>query len=184
MKKSSKKTKKLKRIIAVLGTLLFLWSGFLITFFVISYQKSHRVLSETIDMADEVVAKAYVWLSEIEGNSLTYEETKEIFGEISLECTLTPKKRKNLYDRTLVEGSYESCASLATVGFEKAYKTVVQNRLILEGFEGEVTETLVEELMMSSYQISVSDYLKNYGPILMPSKEEVVTKYEGEVLHE
>ena len=90
-------------------------------------------------------------------------------------------KEKGVYMRVIADGAYEYCASQAQTGFEKAYRMTVMKRLSASGFEGEINEALVENLMRESYEVSVSEYLKGQDISVIPSLEELKERYEGEV---
>jgi len=143
-----------------------------------------KAVYEYVPMTEEASAKVYVWLSQIDGTELTYDEVKNCIGDFNLELVKTPTKEKGLYNRKLADGAYEYCLNQAQTGFEKAYKLSVMKRLKSSGYEGTITEQLVEELMMEAYEVSVADYLKGCNVDIFPSQQEIISRYEGEVRNE
>lgn len=177
MKKRSVLTPILLGIVIVMSVaiVLFLYG---------QYKASKEPVYKYVSMSDEAAARAFVWLNEIEDNELTFEQVKECMGDFNLELVLVPTEEKGVYTRSLAEGAYDYVYSQSKVGFEKAYKIVVKNRLQAAGFEGECTDETVEELMQKTYGVSVEEYLEGCDVKLIPTREELEEEYSGEVTNE
>lgn len=148
------------------------------------YKASRKPVYEYVSMTDAASAKAYVWLTQIENTSLTYDEVAECMGDFNLEIVKQPMKKKNTYEVKLADGAYEYCQVQAQAGLEKAYKLSVKRRLVAAGCEEECTDELIESLMMEAYGVSVSDYLSGCDIKVFPTLEEIKSEYEGEVSYE
>lgn len=139
---------------------------------------------EYVSLSEEAAARAYVWLSKIEDNEVDFDEVKGCMGDFNLELVMMPTEEKGIYHRNLADGSYEYAASQAKIGMEKAYKMVVRNRLLAAGFEGECTDEEIENLMQKTFGVSVEEYLDSREIELLPTEEELIEKYAGEVSNE
>lgn len=124
-------------------------------------------------MTEEATARAYVWLSKIEDTDISYEDVKACMGDFNIEIVKTPSKVKGEYTYSLADGAYEYCMNQATVGLEKAYKKAVCGRISHVGYEGELSDELVESLMQDTFGMSVAEYLKQCEITLLPKAEEI-----------
>lgn len=148
------------------------------------YRLSKEPKYEYVSLSEEAAARAYVWINKIEDNGVDFDEVKECMGEFNLELVLMPTEEKGVYQRNLADGSYEYAVSQAKVGMEKAYRIAVKNRLMAAGFEGECTDEYVENLMQKTFGVGVSDYLEGCEIELLPTEDELIEKYAGEVSNE
>ena len=182
-----RRRKKKKRGGAVTAVLFILCVALMIIvgmLMVVRYKESKTPVYEYVSVTDEAAAKAYVWLSQIENTDITYDEVKSCMGDFNLELIKTPTNKKGVYSRKLADGTYEYCEGQAKAGFEKAYRLAVMKRLRNSGYEGEITEALVDELMIEAYEVSVSEYLRGCNVSVFPSAQEISSRYEGEVSNE
>lgn len=161
----------------VLTIVFMIISGLL---FAARYKESKKPVYEYVSMVDEASAKAFVWLSQIDDNGLTYEDVKACMGEFNLEIVKTPAKDKGVYDVQIVDGSYDYCVAQAETGLEKAYKMAVCKRLLTSGYEGEISDETVETLMKEAYEVSVSDYIREQNITLIPEYDELSAKIIAE----
>lgn len=152
---------------------------------IIKYNDKKKPVFTEISLSEEITAKGYVWLSQIEGMDLSYDELREIMGDIYLSAELKKGETKGMRYQEITEGSYSKCVNQAYEGMKKAYCTVVGDRLTEEGYEGQVDEAVVNSLMEEAYGVSVDEYLKGCEDLeLIPSEEELKEKYNKEVEYE
>lgn len=137
-----------------------------------------------VELTEEVTAKAYVWLAQIQNMPFTYEQLRELFGEVNLEITQTPTENKGVYENWIAEGSYERCVQQVNKSFLEIYRQVLSGRLQEAGYTGEVTEDALNQMMLEAYNLEVETYLEEYGPEILPSMEECAKRYAGEVTYE
>lgn len=180
-KKKKKRGGVVTAVLFILCIALLVIIGMLVA---VRYKEAKQPVYEYISMTDEAAAKAYVWISQIENTDITYDDVKSCMGEFNLELVKTPAKKKGVYNRKLADGTYDYCESQARIGFEKAYRLAVMKRLRNSGYEGDINEELVDELMMEAYEVSVSDYLRGREVAVFPSLQEISSRYEGEVSNE
>ncbi len=134
---------------------------------------NRKPIYEERSMSSEISAKVYVWLAQIENTQLTYDEVKECIGECSV-VVIKTKKGRDEFEYKLEEGTYDECARMAFEGLERAYKLAVTKRLQASGYEGEITDTLVDELMKDSYGVSVREYLEEQNVALLPDESQII----------
>jgi len=132
-------------------------------------------------MSEEASARAYIWLNQIEDMPLSYTEIKEMMGDIQLELVLTPTEEKGKYMQALSDNTFAVCQKKAKDGLEKAYREVARHRLLAAGYEGEISDDMLDSLMREAYGISVAEYLSYCNVQLMPALEELTGMYSGEV---
>lgn len=170
-------------IVLLLFVILIL-SGFLVFTALKQYKVSKEPIHDYVSMTEEASARAFVWLSNIEDTELTYEEVKECMGDFNLEIVKTPADKKGVYTMSLADNAYGYCLSQAKTGLERAYRLSVCKRITSTGYEGTVNDELVESLMQETFGMSVSDYISQCEIVLLPSEEELISKYSGEVSDE
>lgn len=135
-------------------------------------------------VSEEAAARAYVWLNQIEDMHLSYGDVRKMMGDIRLELILTPGREDGMYMQTLAEGTLADCESRAQNGLERAYREVVRHRLADAGYEGEISDAMLDDLMREAYGVSVSEYLASCQVQLLPTTEELTEMYIGEVANE
>ena len=145
---------------------------------------SFRPYTVSVSMGEEAAAKALIWLSEVEGNTLGYEDVRELMGDLYVEVNMTPTEVRGVYSQSLDEDSYDACSLMAKEGLKKAFCQVTLDLLVAEGYEGEPDEVLVEQLMQDTFGVSVEEYLDSCGVELIPSFENLSEKYSQEVSNE
>lgn len=150
----------------------------------LQYKKSKEPSWEYVSMTEEASARAFVWLNKIDYMELSYEDVVSIMGQFNLEIIKTPTKEKGVYTYALADNAYEYCQNQAQVGFERAYKQVIKNRIEKTGYEGEISDETVERLMLETFGMTVSDYLKQCDVKLLPAEDEINEKYLKEVTDE
>lgn len=138
----------------------------------------------SVSMSEEASARAYIWLNEIDDMPLSYTDIKGMMGDIQLKLVLTPTGEKGKYMQTLAEGTFGDCEGRARAGLEKAYREVLKHRFLAAGYEGEMSETLADDMMREAYGISISEYLESCEVQLLPTLEELTGMYSGEAAYE
>lgn len=135
-------------------------------------------------LTEEITAKTYVWLNEIDDMELSYEDIRDTFGEIKIEIVLKKAKGKGMYIQSLNEESYNAAVEQIKAGINKLFKQVIVEKIRSEGFEGEISESLLESIMTESYKMTISEYIDNYASDIIPDKNTLINKYSGEVAYE
>lgn len=182
--KKLRKKNKSKNIWIVILVLIILFLIGAICFSYARYYKKNYIdpSYQYISMTEEASARAFVWLSKIEDTGLSYEDVKNCMGSFNLEIIKKPAKVKGEYTYEMAEGSYEYCTGQAKAGFEKAYYEAVKRRIIDSGYEGTVTDELVDRLMTDTFGMSVEQYIGECNVSILPEKSEIDEEYILSVL--
>ena len=177
--------RKRRRRISVITPVLFFIVIALLVFIGLmilkQYKDSKEPVFEYVSMTEEVSARALVWLNEIDDINLSFDDVKECMGNLNIEIKYSPTETKGIYTQEIVPGCYEQCESGAKAGLEKAYKLAVMNRLQLAGYSEPCTDETVENLMKSTFGLSVSEYISQCDISILPTEDELKAKYSGEV---
>lgn len=169
----------------LLGFMLFFIFVSVICAMIIKYQENQKPVFNDISITEEITAKSFVWLNQINDFDLSYEQVRNIMGDISLTVELKPCKTKGKRQQEITEGSYQKCYNAAYDGITAAYKQAVAARLSKEGYEGQADPEMVESLMQETYGLSVQDYLKGCEDlVIIPSENQLLDKYNVEVDYE
>jgi len=188
MKKTRKKSKTKKYgsgILLFLIVIIFIALAVTLGYMLLSeYNRKKQPIYEYVSMSEEAAARAYVWLNQIEDMPLSYAEIKEMMRDIQLTLVLTPTGEKGKYTRELAEDSFVFCQKQAGIGLEKAYREVARYRLLAAGYEGEISDDMLDDMMREAYGVSVSEYLSFCDVQLMSTLEELTEMYSGEVTNE
>jgi len=168
-----------------LAIMLFFICIGIIALMVIKYKENMQPVYDEISLSEEVSAKAYVWLNQIDDMNISYEDLRQAIGDINLTVELTPSGKKGIKNQQIVDGAYEQCLEKAYSGLANAYWQVVASRLTESGYDKPINQNTVEKLMKDTYGLSIVDYLKACEDLsLLPSKEDAMTKYNQEVTDE
>lgn len=148
------------------------------------YKDSKRVQYRTVSLSDGVAARYYEFISEIDGNGITYDDCLAAAGEINLELVLSSTKNKGKLNQEIIEESYKNAKENSKTGLYKIYKQVIKNKIQQEGYEGDVTDEMIEKLMQESFNMSVEEYINNQNIKLIDEYEALKEKYNVEVAYE
>ena len=169
-----RKNRRKSIFIVILILIIAILIGCFGIFAIKEYKASKEPSFEYVSMTEEASARALVWLSQIDDIDLSYDDVENCMGSFNLEVVKTPTEEKGVYTISLADNSYEYCQSQAQTGFEKAYKSAVKSRIIASGYEGNVSDETIEDLMMQTFGMSVSEYLKQCNVKLLPAKDELL----------
>lgn len=138
---------------------------------------------QTVSVTEEVTARAYVWLQQIEDTELSYPEVRETIGDLEIQLE---KDQKNPGDsaEALVLSSYEEAKQKAMQGMEKLFCRVLTERLQKSGYEGSCEPAELDRMMQDAYGVTVSEYIRQCEIPLLPTTEELQKRLEQEVAHE
>lgn len=148
------------------------------------YKESRKVQHRTISLSEGVAARYYEFASEIDGNGLTYDDCLKVAGDINIELLITKADEKGKLKQEIVEESYNSARESAKNGLYAIYKKVIKNKISNEGYEGNITDEMVEKLMQENFNMSVEQYVSNQNIKLIDDYETMKQKYNVEVENE
>lgn len=169
----------------ILAVMLFFICVAVICLIILKARDNKKPIFKEISITEEVTAKAYVWLNQIEDIDISYEEVRGIMGDISITVELKPSENKGMKLQEITDGSYQKCYDAAYNGMAEAYNRVVSKRLLDSGYEGELSANIVDSLMKEAYGLSVMDYLKQCEDLtIIPSEDELKQRFNVEVEYE
>lgn len=182
---NSKRRRRTALTPVILAVMLFFIFVSVICLMVLKARENRKPIFKEISLTEEITAKGYVWLSQIDGMDLSYEEVRDIMGAICVTVELKPSENKGMKLQEITEGSYAKCYEAAYDGMLEAYNRVVCKRLKDSKFEGEASADTVDSLMKEVYGLSTIDYLKQCEDLqLIPSEEALKNRFNVEVEYE
>ncbi len=140
-----------------------------------------------LDMTQQAAVTALDWLQEIEGVSVSLEEMESSMQGLTIEVSLTMEQTERLagtFQCGMRADSYEACRQAAYEAFAESFRTLLGERLRMAGYAGSTDQEAVEALVAGEFGVSTVSYLMEYGPVLLPSMEELQGQYEGSGTYE
>ena len=140
-----------------------------------------------IAMTQQAAVTALDWLQEIEGVSVSLEEMESSMQGLTIEVSLTMEQTERLagtFQCGMRADSYEACRQAAYEAFAESFRTLLGERLRMAGYAGSTDQEAVEALVAGEFGVSTVSYLMEYGPVLLPSMEELQGQYEGSGTYE
>ncbi len=128
-----------------------------------------------IDLTDRVLAEAESWLSSAEGGDQV--SVRERLGEIRVGVILTVSADGS-WSQIVDADSYAAAAESAYSALSDGLRELLLLRIAAAGREAGSTEE-AERLIADTIGMSTEEYLRLYGPELLPSEEELRTMYDG-----
>jgi len=182
-KRKRKKRRRISFIPAIICIVLMLG---IIVFF--SYYKKLQTLksfdgnyTREIDITDSVITSAAIWLSDIEGISLSKDwllsNTEPIV--LSVNLTLTPSATgQGEYLIELNRDSYDKCVSQSYTLVSNCLKEVIANRLISAGYSDDLEKEEIDALILQICGMSLEEYLIDKELVLMDEYDSINSTYK------
>lgn len=135
-----------------------------------------------LNMTEQAAAKAFSWLQDIEGVSVTPEELGDCMQDLTVQVHLTfeqTARSEGTFQCNILPESYDACNQAAYEAFAAAFRKLTAERLRMAGYVGDTDEEAVEALVFETFGLSTVSYLMSCGPALLPSLEELQSQYDG-----
>jgi hypothetical protein len=135
-----------------------------------------------LNMTEQAAAKAFSWLQDIEGVSVTLEELGGYMQDLTVQVNLTfeqTARSEGTFHCNVLPESYDACNQAAYEAFAAAFRRLTAERLRMAGYGGDTDEEAVEALVLETFGMSTVSYLMSCGPALLPSLEELQSQYDG-----
>lgn len=135
-----------------------------------------------LNMTEQAAAKAFSWLQDIEGVSVTLEELGGYMQDLTVQVNLTfeqTARSEGTFRCNVLPESYDACNQAAYEAFAAAFRRLTAERLRMAGYGGDTDEEAVEALVFETFGMSTVSYLMSCGPALLPSLEELQSQYDG-----
>lgn len=135
-----------------------------------------------LDLTEQAAVTAYSWLEDIEGVSVSLEEMETDMDGLTIQVELTFKQDQDsagTFSCHVSPESYEACRQAAYEALTAAFRELLAERLHMAGYTGGTDEEAVEALVTKTFGMSTEEYLTACGPELLPSLEELQSRYDG-----
>lgn len=140
-----------------------------------------------LDMTEQAAVTALGWLQDIEAVSVSLEDMESCMQGLTIEVNLTLEQTGRFggtFRCHVLPESYEACNQAAYEAFAGAFKELLGERLRMAGYTGGTDGEAVEALVRETFGMSTVSYLMSCGPALLPSLEELQTRYDGSGVYE
>lgn len=140
-----------------------------------------------IDMTNQAAVSAFSWLQDIEGVSVSLEEIESYMQELTVQVNLgfeQTERSVGTFQCNISPESYEACNQAAYEAFASVFQELISQRLRMTDYAGSTDQEAVEALVTETFGMSTVSYLMAYGPMLLPSLEELQAGYDGSGAYE
>ena len=126
------------------------------------------------DYSDYVIHQALDWLSDAAmGDDFAIEGYFDI-PTVSVNVVLMSD---NSFTSTVDESTYADCKEAAYKGLASAMRDFVRMRYSAAGKGDDLSDEAIDAILVEEIGMSLDSYLREYGPSLMPTIEEVKEDY-------
>lgn len=135
-----------------------------------------------LDLTDEAAVTALGWLQEIEAVSVSLEDMESCMEGLTVQVNLTMEQTSRFQGtfRCRVQPeSYAACEQEAYEAFAGVFRELLAERLHMAGYTGATDQETIETLVSGTFGMSTVSYLRTYGPALLPTLEELQSRYDG-----
>lgn len=131
-----------------------------------------------IDISDYAIKEAETYLQTAAyGDEV---DVSKYIADVKVVSELTVTKDGIITER-ISKDSYDRAAALCMAGLEEAVRELIGKRIENTYI---ATDMSVDELVKETFNISLSDYLAEYGPTLIPDFTELENEYGRDVTYE
>lgn len=135
-----------------------------------------------LDMTEQAAVTALDWLQDIEGVSVSLEDAESYMQDLTIQVNLTLEQTSRFegtFCCNVLTESYDACNQAAYEAFAVAFQDLLAKRLRMAGYTGSTDSEAMEALVTETFGMSTVSYLMSYGPVLLPSIEELQAGYDG-----
>lgn len=135
-----------------------------------------------LDMTKQASVTAYSWLQDIEAVSVSLEDVESYMQDLTIQVNLTLEqtaRSEGAFRCYILPESYDACNQAAYEAFAMAFQELLTERLCMSGYTGSTDKETVEALVTETFGMSTVSYLMSYGPVLLPSLEDLQAGYDG-----
>ncbi|MDY6104358.1 MAG: hypothetical protein SPI28_07505, partial [Acetatifactor sp.] len=115
-------------------------------------RKSPEEGKQFVSVTEEITAKAYVWLEQIQDMKLSYPEVRDAVGDVEIQIQRV-KKPDGEASVEVVVSSYEEAEESALDSLEELYRRVLTQRLKEAGYEGTCEQADLDRMMQEAYGV-------------------------------
>lgn len=140
-----------------------------------------------LDMTEQAAVAAYSWLQDIEAVSVTIEDIESYMQDLTIQVNLTLEqtaRSEGTFHCIVSPESYDACEKAAYEAFAFVFQELLAERLHMAGYIDSADSEDIEALVTETFGMSTVSYLKSCGPALLPSLEDLQTRYDGSGTYE
>lgn len=140
-----------------------------------------------LDMTEQAAVKAFIWLQDIEAVSVSLEDMESRMRQLTIQVNLNLEATSDFegaFRCVVLPESYEMSRQAAYEAFAAVFRELLTERLRLAGYTGGTDREDIEALVTETFGMSTVSYLMACGPALLPSLEELQSKYDGSGVYE
>ena len=173
----------------VLAVILIILLGYISYAYYMKNEKLNSIEGRyvrSVDLADESAGSATDYLSGIIGADISYDEVKNAMGDVSVDVFLTvteENKESGLLSISVSEDKYNEVYENTLSVLEDMFKDIILKRLSDAGFD-EYNKDNLDPLISDSLGMPLREYLRSYGPKLIPTLDELKDLYDREETYE
>lgn len=140
-----------------------------------------------LDMTQQAAVTAFGWLQEIEAVSISLEDMESYMQDLNIQVNLILEQTDRFggtFCCNVLPESYDACNQAAYEAFAMAFQELLTERLRMAGYTGDTDKEAMETLVTETFGMSTVSYLMSYGPVLLPSLEDLQIQYDGSGTYE
>lgn len=163
--------------------LLVAFFAFFIVYYICKMNCLTGSWSRELDITSEVLSKASIWLSDIEGADIDVDMLKEPIGKLTIRLNLDMERSglgSGTYNIRIDQDSYDLCKDKSYEMLSAYLEMIIAKRLKLvdyaDNISAEDAHMIVEEVLGQE----MNSYLKEKGVCVIPSLDDLIELYEDE----
>ena len=140
-----------------------------------------------LDLTEQVAVEAYIWLQDIDAVSVSYRDVESYMQKLTIQVNLNLEATTDLegtFHCGILPESYNVCVQDAYEAFADIFRNLLAERLRMSGYTGGTDKEDLEVLVTETFGMSTVSYLMTYGPVLLPSLEDLQAQYDGSGTYE
>lgn len=135
-----------------------------------------------LDMTQQAAFTALSWLQDIEGVSISMEDMESYMHDLTIQVNMTLEQTaqsEGTFHCSVLPESYDACNQAAYEAFAEAFRELLAERLRMADYTGGTDRETIEALVTETFGMSTVSYLMSYGPVLLPSLEDLQVQYDS-----
>ena len=140
-----------------------------------------------LDLTEQAAVEAYIWLQDIEAVPVSLEDVESCMRELTIQVNLNLEattKFEGTFHCGILPESYNVCEQAAYEAFADIFRELLAERLRMSGYTGGTDKDDLEVLVTETFGMPTVSYLMTYGPVLLPSLEDLQAQYDGSGTYE
>ena len=140
-----------------------------------------------LDLTQQAAVKAFIWLQDIEAIPVSLEDVESCMRKLTVQVNMNFEPTTDaagFFHCSILPESYDVCEQDAYEAFAAVFRELLKERLRMAGYTGGTDAEDIEALVTETFGMPTVTYLMTYGPVLLPSLEELQAQYDGSGTYE